>query len=129
MTRQVLIALSREFHRLGMRDHAEQLASYYRSNQGHRAPYAWDDGHVLGWLKRLRIPPHERDLPVLPQGSRCPKCEPSVFGGRRTTTSFPGGAEFVCGACGAVWLELSAEQRPDGAVASVGADLVQSVRE
>ena len=105
--RPILVALGKEFRRRGMQNHAEHLASYYRGNQGHRPPYGWDDGHVLTWLKRLRIPPYEFALPALAPASDCPPCGPqSVFGGRRTLCTFPGGAEFICGRCEMTWLEL-----------------------
>jgi hypothetical protein len=108
MLRTTLIALGKEFRRLGMLRHVEQLASYFRSNQGNVPPYGWDDEHVRDWCKRLRIPPYESALPVLPRSSPCPKCGPAVFGGRRTRVTFPGGAEFACGGCNAAWLELDA---------------------
>lgn len=105
--RPVLVALGKEFRRRGMHAQAEHLASYYRGNQGHRAPYAWDDSHVVAWLKRLRISPHEFTLPALAPGSDCPSCGPqSIFGGRRTLCTWPGGAEFICGRCETKWLEL-----------------------
>lgn len=107
MTRDSLIALGKEFRRLGMHSHAEQLAAYYRAGQGHRPPYAWSDAHVEGWMKRLRIPPFEKALQVLPRGADCPRCGPqSIFGGRRTEVTFPGGCEFVCSGCATRWLEL-----------------------
>lgn len=106
MNRESLIALGKEFRRLGMKEHVERLASYYRSNQGHRPPYAWDDAQVMGWLARLRIPPFQAALQVLPKSSPCQKCGPSIYGGRRTTAVFPGGAEFICDGCKGRWLEL-----------------------
>lgn len=112
MTRESLIALAAEFRRLGMEKHVEQLASYYRGTQGHRAPYAWSDAHVEGWLRRLRIPPYQDALPVLPQGTQCEGCAPAIYG-RRTVAHFPGGAEFTCGGCGRVWLELEEVSAPE----------------
>lgn len=116
MTRDSLIALGLEFRRLGMQNHVEQLASYYRSGQGHRPPYAWSDAHVEGWLKRLRIPPYQDALPVRPKGSPCPECGPGIFGGARTFCSFPGGAEFQCDGCKGRWLEV------DGPETTIEAD-------
>ena len=109
MTRDSLAALGREFRRLGMKDHVEALAAYWRSNQGNVPPYGWTDEHVRGWLARLRIPPHAETLPVKPKGSACPACGPSIFGARRALVSFPGGAEFICDGCRATWLELDTQ--------------------
>jgi hypothetical protein len=92
-----------------MHIHLGELQSYYRSGQG-RGPHAWDDAHVVGWLKRMRIPPYQDALPVQPKGTPCPVCGPTIFGGVRTQVSFPGGAEMVCAGCSRVWLELDAER-------------------
>ena len=119
MTRDSLIALGKEFRRLGMSDHAEALAAYYRSNQGNVAPYGWSDAHVQAWLNRLRIPPY--GLPLQPRNSACTGCGPEgVQGGPRTHVTFPGGCEVACDRCGARWVELAnTEAKPLGATGSV----------
>lgn len=108
MTRDSLIALGREFRRRGMTEHVDQLASYYRSNQGNVPPYGWSDAHVEAWAKRLRIPPYDLALEVRPRNQPCPSCGPA--GDTHTTCSFPGGWEVTCFRCRVVWLELEGRE-------------------
>lgn len=106
MTREIIAALGRTFRALGMTDHVEHLAAYWRANQGHRQPYAWDDSMVEAWAKRLRVPPYQSALEVRPRNSRC-GCGQSRGGrsGEFTVCSWETGSEMGCSGCGRTWLE------------------------
>jgi hypothetical protein len=107
LTEVAIIALGHAFRARGMHGHLDQLRAFWRAQQG--GPKAnWDDAFVERWMKLLRVPPYENEMPVQPVGSSCLSCGPqSIFGGKRTTTTFPGGFAFICDGCKAEWLEAS----------------------
>ncbi|WP_426751749.1 hypothetical protein [Myxococcus sp. Y35] len=62
-------------------------------------------GWVEEWLKMLRLPPHERTLPVRTREEGCGRCSP--YEARITTTvALPGLTRRECATCRGDWLVL-----------------------
>ena len=109
MTADTLAALGREFRRLGMHRHAEQLGAFYLAQRDGRDA-EWSPDFVEGWAKRLRVPPYEEAMELRPPGSRCDGSpDTSRPWGVMTKYVWPGGCEAWCSSCGRAWLELQTQ--------------------
>src|SRR4051794_2232848 len=106
--------LGHAFVRRGMRQHASKLRVYYLAVRGgltgqsnHTLDIHWSSDFVVDWMRTLRLPPFQHDLPLRASHGGCERCPrtSNERPGVHTDLSFPGGARMRCQKCGAVWLE------------------------
>jgi len=104
----LVVRLGHELGRLGLQSHLEHLRDYYRARMRRvKRPPLWDDEMVLGWLRILRIPPHDTFYRVQKRNAGCASCAAKGNPGSPfTKTVFPGGHLSGCAICRAEWLEL-----------------------
>jgi hypothetical protein len=110
----LLEVLGREFERLGMIRHIENLRRYYlavqHGQEQRTRDLRWSEEHTIEWLALFRVPPFHDRYRVRPRAYHCPcqlaragaSCEPSTDS--RTALTFPGGEKRLCARCGDAWL-------------------------
>lgn len=99
LDRQARQLLADAFRRLDMHAHAELLL-------GAR----WSPAFEVEWARRLRVPPHDLDYPLIPRAAPCPRCR--AHSANRTATrtvvvgSWPRGWAEQCLDCQATWTHV-----------------------
>lgn len=67
----------------------------------------WSQDFEVEWARRLQVPPHEHDYPLLPRAAPCPTCGSRSANRTATRTvvvgSWPRGWAEQCLECRATW--------------------------